>query len=221
MENLIFKETDFWNLQERLFDYLPTKVNVNICGIEKTKKEEIIKIVDELQKEEEESAIGRNLFARMEEKFPLLFCCAVDMKEDDILCKVARKTIDGNTNAIIFTDKKDFLHERMIYTLCGVYWYLTNEDTKREEVFTLKKEDLQKDFAKEAYFFASEYLLRDKNLTKEIDQWYKNEKPAKDLFMIKDIKDIEGKLEKMLYYLIDKYEIPGQLVFYRLCEKMS
>lgn len=109
------------------------------------------------QKEYAEMEEGNMLFSHLEEKYPGLFCVESTFEEEGILCRVVQKhTEEEGLVSMIITNAGMSFAERMMYTLCGFYWYITRGRRSMEPIYTISRDNFREDFMKEAFSFVTE-----------------------------------------------------------------
>lgn len=128
-------------------------------GIVSLEQRDCVRVLAEkIQQGYARSMPGSTLMDYLETEYRGLFCVQGEFAEIGIICRVVQKYSeqDGLVTMII-TESGISYAERMKNTLCGLYWYLTKGIEGKDEVFTISKENRNRDFAAEAFRFAAEF----------------------------------------------------------------
>lgn len=115
-------------------------------------------LAERIQRGHNRSLPGSTLMDYLEAEYRGLFCVQGEFAENGILCRVVQKYSDRDgLVTMIITESGISFAERMVNTLCGLYWYLTKGAEGRDEVFTISTENRNGEFAAEAFRFAAEF----------------------------------------------------------------
>ena len=197
------REVDYWGINDSFSENLPDCENGLFLELGLKERIRAVEIAKYLRGENKSNSkiIGRTFFKLIEKQFTYLFCVNAEF-EDEILCKVVQCDKKDTPYVMIFVNEKLSLTERMVYTLCGFYWYITQGVIKNKSIYTISRNNKMKAIAENLYF-TSHYLLPD-------DVLYNSE-----IYRFHNY----AKIYSVCRQLSLNYEVPIELLLNRIPEK--